>query len=309
MSAKSKLHKEKQLFYAIADLGRVANSNSPMHNLGYYKVISKATGEGAEEDALLTFTGKNLLMSDAMGIRLYGEALSAEDIKNTISAVVPKPEEAAPELPAEPEPVPEPEEAVNPHVLEKQPDEWNLMLVNQWNPIDRNYEIDLIELNNGHSVDRRAYPDLQDMMDDARAEGLKPILCSSYRSNQKQRDLFANQVNKYLAYGMTEEEAEAEAAKWVAIPGTSEHHTGLAVDIVALDYQLLDDGQQNTPEQQWLRENSYKYGYILRYPPDKSDLTGINFETWHYRYVGKEAAAEIYEKGICLEEYLADYMN
>ncbi|MBQ2279479.1 MAG: M15 family metallopeptidase [Clostridia bacterium] len=183
------------------------------------------------------------------------------------------------------------------------------MLVNQWNPIDRNYEIDLIELNNGHSIDRRAYPDLQDMMDDARAEGLKPILCSSYRSNQKQRDLFANQVNKYLAYGMTEEEAEAEAAKWVAIPGTSEHHTGLAVDIVALDYQLLDEGQQNTPEQQWLRENSYKYGYILRYPPDKSDLTGINFETWHYRYVGKEAAKEIYEKGICLEEYLADYMN
>lgn len=234
---------------------------------------------------------------------------SAEDIKNTISAVVPKPEEAAPEIPEVPQTEPEPEEAVDPHVLEKQPDEWNLMLVNQWNPIDRNYEIDLIELNNGHSVDRRAYPDLQDMMDDARAEGLKPILCSSYRSNQKQRDLFANQVNKYLAYGMTEEEAEAEAAKWVAIPGTSEHHTGLAVDIVALDYQLLDEGQQNTPEQQWLRENSYKYGYILRYPPDKSDLTGINFETWHYRYVGKEAAKEIYEKGICLEEYLADYMN
>lgn len=234
---------------------------------------------------------------------------SADDIKNTISAVVPKPEETVPEIPEVPQTDPEPEEAVDPHVLKKQPDEWNLMLVNQWNPIDRNYEIDLIELNNGHSVDRRAYPDLQDMMDDARAEGLKPILCSSYRSNQKQRDLFANQVNKYLAYGMTEEEAETEAAKWVAIPGTSEHHTGLAVDIVALDYQLLDDGQQNTPEQQWLRENSYKYGYILRYPPDKSDLTGINFETWHYRYVGKEAAAEIYEKGICLEEYLADYMN
>lgn len=234
---------------------------------------------------------------------------SAEDIKDKITAVVPKPEEAAPELSAEPEPAPEPEEAADPHVLKKQPDEWNLMLVNQWNPIDRNYEIDLIELNNGHSIDRRAYPDLQDMMDDARAEGLKPILCSSYRSNQKQRDLFANQVNKYLAAGLTEEEAELEAAKWVAIPGTSEHHTGLAVDIVALDYQLLDEGQQNTPEQQWLRENSYKYGYILRYPPDKSDLTGINFETWHYRYVGKEAAQEIHEKGICLEEYLAEYMN
>ena len=233
---------------------------------------------------------------------------SAEDIKDKITAAIPKPEEPVTEVP-EPLPEPEPEEVRDPHVLEKQPEEWNLILVNQWNPIDRNYEIDLIELNNGHSIDRRAYPDLQDMMDDARAEGLKPILCSSYRSNQRQRDLFANQVNKYLAAGMTEEEAETEAAKWVAIPGTSEHHTGLAVDIVALDYQLLDEAQQNTPEQQWLRENSYKYGYILRYPPDKSDLTGINFETWHYRYVGKEAAKEIYEKGICLEEYLAEYMN
>ena len=237
---------------------------------------------------------------------------SAEDIKNTLTAAVPKPEETVPEtpgVPTDPQPQPEPEVIRDPHVLEKQPDEWNLMLVNQWNPIDRNYEIDLIELNNGHSIDRRAYPDLQDMMDDARAEGLKPILCSSYRSNQRQRDLFANQVNKYIAQGLTEEEAEAEAEKWVAIPGTSEHQTGLAVDIVALDYQLLDEGQENTPEQQWLRENSYKYGYILRYPPDKSEITGINFETWHYRYVGKEAAQEIYEKGICLEEYLAERMQ
>ncbi len=234
---------------------------------------------------------------------------SASDIKDMISSAVPgKPEETAAE---EPEVLPEsePEEAVDPHVLEKQPDEWYLMLVNKWNPIDRNYEIDLIELNNGHSIDRRAYPDLQDMMDDARAEGLSPILCSSYRSNQKQRDLFANQVAKYTAQGMSEEEAEIEAAKWVAIPGTSEHHTGLAVDIVALDYQLLDEGQADTPEQKWLRENSYKYGYILRYPPDKSDLTGINFETWHYRYVGKETAKEIFEQGICLEEYLAEYMK
>lgn len=233
---------------------------------------------------------------------------SAEDIKNTISAAVPKTEEPAPETP-EILPDPQPEEVSDSRVLEKQPDEWNLILVNAWNPIDRNYEIDLIELNNGHSIDRRAYPDLQDMMDDARAEGLSPILCSSYRSNQRQRDLFANQVNKYIAKGMTEEEAEAEAEKWVAIPGTSEHQTGLAVDIVALDYQLLDEGQANTPEQEWLRENSYKYGYILRYPPEKSDITGINFETWHYRYVGKEAAKEIYEKGLCLEEYLAEIMN
>lgn len=234
---------------------------------------------------------------------------STSDIKDMISSALPSTSEEEETLPETPEVPPEPEETIDPHVLEKQPDEWYLMLVNKWNPIDRNYEIDLIELNNGHSIDRRAYPDLQDMMDDARAEGLHPILCSSYRSNQRQRDLFQNQVDKYIAGGMTEEEAEIEAAKWVAIPGTSEHQTGLAVDIVALDYQLLDEGQADTPEQKWLRENSYKYGYILRYPSDKSDLTGINFETWHYRYVGKEAAKEIFEQGVCLEEYLAERMK
>lgn len=87
-------------------------------------------------------------------------------------------------------------------------------------------------------------------------------------------------------------------------PGTSEHHTGLALDIVSQNYQLLDEEQENTPEQQWLMHNSYKYGFILRYPNDKSKITGIHYEPWHYRYVGKEIAKEIYEQGICLEEYL-----
>ena len=230
----------------------------------------------------------------------------SQDVKDTLSSILPgtgtkEPEAAEPE--PETEPVPE-EDVPDPHVLEQQREEWYLLLVNKWNPIDRDYSLDLVELRNGHAVDIRAYPDLQDMMDDARAEGLQPIICSSYRTNQRQRDLFKNQVDKYLALGLTEEEAEEQAAKWVAVPGTSEHQTGLAVDIVALDYQILDEGQEDTPEQKWLMENSYKYGYILRYPTEKSDLTGIHYEPWHYRYVGKEVAKEIYDLGICLEEYL-----
>ena len=230
----------------------------------------------------------------------------SQDVKDTLSSILPgtgtkEPEAAEPE--PETEPVPE-EDVPDPHVLEQQREEWYLLLVNKWNPIDRDYSLDLVELRNGHAVDIRAYPDLQDMMDDARAEGLQPIICSSYRTNQRQRDLFKNQVDKYLALGLTEEEAEEQAAKWVAVPGTSEHQTGLAVDIVALDYQILDEGQEDTPEQKWLMENSYKSGYILRYPTEKSDLTGIHYEPWHYRYVGKEVAKEIYDLGICLEEYL-----
>ena len=85
----------------------------------------------------------------------------------------------------------------------------------------------------------------------------------------------------------------------------SEHQTGLALDIVAAGYQILDEEQEDTAEQKWLMENSWKYGFILRYPSEKSDITGIGYEPWHYRYVGKAAAADIYRTGVCLEEYLS----
>ncbi|MCB7304466.1 M15 family metallopeptidase [Bariatricus massiliensis] len=181
---------------------------------------------------------------------------------------------------------------------------WNMILVNPWNAMNQNFSVELTQLANGHAIDKRAYPDLQNMMDDARAEGLSPMICSSYRTWDKQRTLYDNETKRYMAQGYSKEEAEKEAAKWVAVPGTSEHQTGLAVDIVAQSYQILDKKQEDTPEQRWLMENSYKYGFILRFPTDKSKITGINYEPWHYRYVGKEAAKEIYERGICLEEYL-----
>ncbi|MBE6688397.1 MAG: D-alanyl-D-alanine carboxypeptidase family protein [Ruminococcaceae bacterium] len=181
---------------------------------------------------------------------------------------------------------------------------WNLVLVNPWNKLPSDFEVKRTQLSNGHSVDERAYPDLQQMMDDARAEGLSPIICSSFRTQQKQVSLFTNQVNRYLDRGYEYDDAVAEAGTAVAIPGTSEHQLGLAVDIVSINYQVLDEKQENTAEQKWLMENSYKYGWILRYPSDKSDITGIIYEPWHYRYVGKEAAKEIFEKGVCLEEYL-----
>lgn len=90
----------------------------------------------------------------------------------------------------------------------------------------------------------------------------------------------------------------------VAYPGTSEHQLGLAADIVARSYQLLDDQQAQTAEARWLKEHCAEYGFILRYPTDKTSLTGVIFEPWHYRYVGEEAAREIMGQGICLEEYL-----
>jgi D-alanyl-D-alanine carboxypeptidase len=105
--------------------------------------------------------------------------------------------------------------------------------------------------------------------------------------------------------GISYDEAYTAAATVVAIPGTSEHNLGLAVDICAEDYQVLDDAQADTPEQQWLMEHCADYGFILRYPQGKEDQTGIIWEPWHYRYVGVEAAQEITSSGLCLEEYLA----
>ena len=151
---------------------------------------------------------------------------------------------------------------------------------------------------------KQDYPALQSMMDDARAAGLQPLICSSLRSRADQEQLFEQEVQNWLARGYTRENAEAQAAMWVARPGTSEHQTGLAVDIVDMSYQILDEGQENTPVQKWLMAHCAEYGFILRYPTNKSSLTGVGYEPWHYRYVGVEAAREIMGRGLCLEEYL-----
>ena len=90
----------------------------------------------------------------------------------------------------------------------------------------------------------------------------------------------------------------------VALPGTSEHQLGLALDLVDESYQNLDEGQENTKVQKWLMQNSWRYGFILRYPTDKSSVTGIIYEPWHYRYLGRDMARDVYESGLCLEEFL-----
>lgn len=192
--------------------------------------------------------------------------------------------------------------AAPPHLPD---DDWALTLVNWENPVPEGYSIpELVELRNGQSIDRRAYPDLQRMMDDCRAAGLDPLICSSYRTEEFQTQLFENKVSKYINQGYDRAEAESLAMQWVARPGTSEHQLGLAVDIVDTGYQNLDEQQEQTAVQQWLLENCAEYGFILRYPTDKAELTGVNYEPWHYRYVGS-AAKGIMEQGVCLEEYLA----
>lgn len=181
---------------------------------------------------------------------------------------------------------------------------WNLILVNADHPLPESYAVSLTQLRNDQQADERMYPALQEMMDDARAAGLSPLICSSYRSRVQQQALYAKKVWEYLSDGLSREEAETTAARWVSAPGTSEHETGLAVDIVAESYQTLDAAQADTAEQQWLLEHCWEYGFILRYPAGKTDITGVEYEPWHYRYVGVSAAMDMRDSGQCLEEYL-----
>ena len=181
---------------------------------------------------------------------------------------------------------------------------WYLTLINSENPIDDNYQITLTRLRNKQAIDSRCYPELQAMMDDCRAAGLSPIICSSYRTYDKQEELFEQQVQEFINQGYGKLDAQKKAAGAVARPGTSEHELGLAIDIVDESNQRLNQYQENTAVQRWLMQNSWRYGFILRYPSDKTDITGIQYEPWHYRFVGKEAAKEIYENNWTLEEYL-----
>ena len=142
------------------------------------------------------------------------------------------------------------------------------------------------------------------MMDACKAAGYSPFLCSAYRTQETQQGLYDNKVQRLVDSGMSEEEAKVEAAKAVAIPGTSEHQLGLAVDIVDANMQDLTDEQENTATQKWLMANSWRYGFIHRYPNGRTDITGIIYEPWHYRYVGKDAAQDIFNRDITLEEYL-----
>lgn len=176
---------------------------------------------------------------------------------------------------------------------------WNLILVNKDYKIPSGYDPELTELSNGQKVDSRIYPQLQKMFDDARATGLELFVREGYRTTQEQQKIMDEKIEEYRAEGYSHSEAKELAEKYVAIPGTSEHQLGLSVDINADTSKCSSDAVYA-----WLAENAYKYGFIKRYPSEKVEITGINNEPWHYRYVGTEAAAQMQESGLCLEEYI-----
>lgn len=179
--------------------------------------------------------------------------------------------------------------------------DWRLLLVNSTHPLADDYSVDLTELRNGQSVDTRILSDLQEMFDAARSEDIYPIVSDAYRTREDQQTLMDDVIQNYEDEGYSSEEASSKAEQVIAKPGTSEHETGLAIDIAGDD----DYDQDTDSVLEWMNSNAYKYGFILRYPSGKESVTGAEAENDHYRYVGKEAAKVMHDQGICLEEYLS----
>ena len=190
----------------------------------------------------------------------------------------------------------------NAHLEEQEA--WMLTLVNSDHPLPEDYEVtDLVEVRGGQKVDRRIYPALQAMFDAARAAGLSVVVRSGYRTRKQQETLLVNRYKEYRNKGYSDQEAREAALSWVAYPGTSEHEAGLGLDINA------GSGSSKEKVYAWLAKNAWKYGFILRYPNGTSEITGIIYEPWHYRYVGVDAATQIVKLGITFEEYYAYYVE
>lgn len=186
----------------------------------------------------------------------------------------------------------------------REEDMWALILTNAKYPIPEDYSAELKVLpGTEQPVDARIHNAVVLMLSDMKAEGLHPIVCSAYRTLDRQEILFNRKVKNYVKRGYSMEDAYKEAQHVLSIPGSGEHCLGLAVDIYSQSYQKLEEGFENTKEGKWLREHCAEYGFILRYDRGKEDSTGINYEPWHFRYVGKEAAEYMMERGISLEEF------
>lgn len=197
-------------------------------------------------------------------------------------------------------------EEENGYYIPGKEDEWMLILVNKQNPIPDDYAPELTDVNGSIKIRSEIALPLAQMFDDAEKDGVSLMVCSAYRSHEHQRELFDRKIRNYTGRGLSYLDAFRIGSYSVIIPGTSEHELGMALDIVTPGYMNLNEGFADTAAGKWLKDNAYKYGFILRYPKGKEYITGIIFEPWHYRYVGKEAAKIITQKDLTLEEYIEE---
>ena len=187
-------------------------------------------------------------------------------------------------------------------------DDWRLVLINKQHPIPEDYSFNLGVIKGSMQCDERIIADLLAMMQAAKDAGINLEVCSPYRTDGRQEWLFEKKIKKYMNQGYSYMEAYKTASQIVTIPGSSEHQIGLAVDIYSDTYRQLDKAFDNTEAGKWLAMHSYEYGFVIRYPEGKEYITSIEYEPWHFRYVGREAAAVMHEENLCLEEFWDKYL-
>ena len=184
-------------------------------------------------------------------------------------------------------------------------DEWYMVLANRSSVLPGDFTVAETATVGEAVIDARIAEALRQMVNDAAATGVKLKPTNGYRSIARQQELWDARVKTLMEGGLSQADAETKAIDYTSAPGTSDHNTGLGLDIVSEDHPAKDAGFAETAAAQWLAEHAADYGFILRYPSDKTEATGMDYEPWHYRYVGSEQAHKIKESGLCLEEYLA----
>lgn len=191
--------------------------------------------------------------------------------------------------------------------------DWRLILVNKQHPIPENYDFSLGKTKDNRTKDSilcddRIIEDLLLMLQAAQKDGFNLGVRSPYRTSGRQETNFNNRIKDYMRQGLSYMDAYKETSQVITVPGCSEHEIGLAVDITCDTYVPLKQGFADTEEGKWLAEHSYEYGFTLRYPSGKEHITGIKYEPWHFRYVGREAARIMHDENICLEEFWDRYL-
>ncbi|QWI72930.1 M15 family metallopeptidase (plasmid) [Bacillus mycoides] len=191
------------------------------------------------------------------------------------------------------------------------PNDWRIILVNREHMLSKELGIQLTNITQdavlNMKMDSRISNSYQDMVTAAKKDGINLFLRSSYRAVKLQQTYYDNTFKDYKTRGLSDKDASAKTLEYIQYPGASEHHTGLALDIISVEWQNtvkeLIAKFDTTDAFKWLDKHATEYGFILRYPKDKENITGIKYEPWHYRYVGKEVATYLKEKGLTLEEY------
>lgn len=183
--------------------------------------------------------------------------------------------------------------------------DWSLILVNPTHKIPDDYKVTPSDFEGGQ-VNESILDICKQMFADAKKDGVTFKLVDAYRSEELQSKLYEQKVDRYITKGYSRKDAEKEAATITARPGTSEHQTGLALDIVTPSYTKRDKGFAKTAAFKWLDANAYNYGFTMRYKADKVSITKVIYEPWHWRFVGTEAAIAMKISGQCLEEYLGE---